>query len=165
MQCGAIRKNCLKHLPLPILQLIIPHVRSIALPFNTAFISCLLCSLLPQMPFPPLNHNTPSFPISTATEPVTLIKPIPGSWGTLQNQERIQHLLQLGLSRVEMPDTPAVRSGHSASHFAVICHIKKTSYVHRFGKGGCFHKKQNTASSEVEHRWLTGLRTLSNCSG
>lgn len=161
MQCGAIRKKCLEHLPLPMLQLIIPHVMSTALPFNTAFISSLLCSLLPQMPFPPLKHNTPSsFPISTATEPVTLIKTIPDSWCTLQSCERIQHLLQLGLSRVEMPDTPAVRSGYFASHFAIMCHIKKTSYVHRLGKRGCFNEKQNAASSEVEHRWLTGLRNI-----
>lgn len=161
MQCGAIRKNCLKHLPLPILQLIIPLVMSTALPFNPAFISCLLCSLLPQMPLPPLKHSTPPpFPISTATEPDTLIKTILDSWCMLQNHEYIQHLLQLGFSRVEMPDTPAVRSGRSASHFSIICHIKKTSYVHRLGVRGCFHKKQRTASSEVEHSWLTGLRNI-----
>lgn len=153
MQCGAIRKKCLKHLPLPILQLIIPHVMSTALSFNTAFNSCLLCSLLPQITIS-TSETCPTFPS------VTMIKTIQGSWCRLQSHERIQHLLQLGFSSVEMPDTPAVRSGHFGSYFPIICHIKKTLYVHRLGKRGCFHNKQNTASSEMEHSWLTGLRNI-----
>lgn len=62
MQCGAIRKNCLKHHPLPILQLIIPHVRSTALPFNTAFISSLLQPVTPNAISTPETQLPPPFP-------------------------------------------------------------------------------------------------------
>lgn len=134
MQCGAIRKNCLKHLLLPILLFIIPHLMPTTLPFTTQSLFCLLSRLLLQVAFPLPKHEQHPSPICTAAERAALTKTTQGSWHALQDEQRIRHLLQLALGRGEMPDSPAVRS-HFISHFIIVCHIKKTSEVRKWGKG------------------------------
>lgn len=133
MQCGAIRKNCLKHLLLPILLFIIPHLMPTTLPFTTQSLFCLLSRLLLQVAFPLPKHEQHPSPICTAAERAALTKTTQGSWHAPQDEQRIRHLLQLALGRGETPDSPAVRKVTS-SHISLSFVTSKR--LHKYASGG-----------------------------
>jgi len=88
-------------------------------------LSYLLCSLLLQVAFPPLKYEHHSFPIRAAAQHAALKVSSAATGAAEQGASEFSTFCSLPSARGEMSDTPAVRS--HCSHFAVICHIRKTS--------------------------------------